>query len=186
MVEQVAREEMPLFSAVSRAYFADPRRALSAKGTRKAPLGFGSEAVEFILTPVVLAATAKAVECVADIVLQRTTGEGTGAALRRVFRLRQRPPGAAAADGAALDAASGTASDATSGATPGASSGATPATAPDPAPGALDAVPLRPEDLERLRHAVEATLRDCGTAPESARVITDAIIGRCQAPRTAG
>ncbi|WP_282793216.1 hypothetical protein [Streptomyces sp. CC224B] len=166
VVEQVAREELPLFSAVSRAYFADPRRALSAKGTRKAPLGFGSEAVEFILTPVVLAATAKAVECVADIVLQRTTGEGAGAALRRVFRLGQRPSGGAAADVTAPNAASGT--------------------APGAAPGAADAVALRPEDIEQLRHVVEATLRDCGTAPESARVIADAIIGRCQAPRAAG
>ncbi|MGW2742194.1 hypothetical protein [Streptomyces sp. NPDC001450] len=35
------------------------------RGSRKSPLGFGSEAVELILTPVALAATAKAVKCLA-------------------------------------------------------------------------------------------------------------------------
>ncbi len=145
-----------MFSAVSRAYFADPRRALSGKGTRKAPLGFGSEAVELIATPVVLAATAKAVECLADTVLKHTTGDGTIAGLRRLFRLGQRSRDVSAAD----DAAENTAPQA-------------------------DVVALRPEDIERLRHVVEATLHDIGTTPENARLIADAIIGRCQAPRAA-
>ncbi|WP_370417089.1 hypothetical protein AB8O64_00405 [Streptomyces sp. QH1-20] len=112
--------------------------------------------VELILTPVVLAATAKAVECLAGILFERTPGEGTTAALRRIFRVGHRSPG-------------------------------TPVSVPDDAeqstsPGAA-AVALRQEDIERLRDVVEATLRDCGTAPESSRLIADAIIGRCRTPR---
>ncbi|MFI8236482.1 hypothetical protein ACIF83_04345 [Streptomyces sp. NPDC085866] len=167
VIEEIAREEVPMFSALSQAYFADPQRAVSGKGSRKSPLGFGSDAVELILTPVVLAATAKAVECLADIFFKHTTGEGTTAALRRIFRVGQRSRGEPAPD----DAAEGTPSEA------GAEAGA----------GAVAlAVELRQEDIERLRHVVESTLHDCGVAPETSRLIADAIIGRCRAPRPTG
>ncbi|MGX8903783.1 hypothetical protein ACR820_00595 [Streptomyces netropsis] len=156
VIEEIAPDEVPTFSAVSRAYFADPQRALSGRGSRQAPLGFGSGMVELILTPIVLAATAKAVECLAGIFFDRTPGEGTTAALRRIFRGGHRSPG-------------------------------TPVPVPDDAeqstsPGAVP-VALRQEDIERLRDLVEATLHDCGTTPESSRLIADAIIGRCRAPR---
>ncbi|WP_338930481.1 hypothetical protein WEB32_01005 [Streptomyces netropsis] len=154
VIEEIAREELPTFSAVSRAYFADPQRALSGRGARQAPLGFGSGMVELILTPVVLAATAKAVECLAETVLKRAPGEGANAALRRIFRVGHRSPGAPVPDDAAQSTPSGAV-----------------------------AVEFRQEDIERLRHVVEATLHDCGTAPESSRLIADAIIGRCRTPR---
>ncbi|MEU6587645.1 hypothetical protein ABZ923_00110 [Streptomyces sp. NPDC046881] len=154
VIKELAPEEVPMFSAVSQAYFADPRRAMSGKGSRRSPLGFGSEAVELVLTPVVLAATAKAVECLAEIHLQHVTREGTVSALRRIFRFGQRSQGATAPDDAAESASSGTA-----------------------------AIELRQEDIEPLRHVVETTLHDCGVAPESSRLIADAIIGRCRAPR---
>ncbi|MFD7235898.1 hypothetical protein ACFWAT_11375 [Streptomyces syringium] len=154
VIEEIAPEEVPTFSAVSRAYFADPQRALSGRGSRQAPLGFGSGMVELILTPIVLAATAKAVECLAGVFFDRTPGEGTTAALRRIFRVGHRSPGPPVPD------------DAEQSTSPGAA-----------------AVALRQEDIERLRDVVEATLRDCGTAPESSRLIADAIIGRCRTPR---
>lgn len=157
VIEEIAREEVPTFSAVSQAYFADPRRAISGRGSRQAPLGFGSGMVELILTPVVLAATAKAVECLAEIIFKRTPGDGTTAALRRIFRVGHRSPG-----------------------TPGSDD------ADQSAPLGAVAVELRQEDIERLRHVVEATLHDCGTAPESSRLIADAIIGRCRTPRPTG
>ncbi|MFJ9868967.1 hypothetical protein [Streptomyces sp. NPDC101165] len=161
VIEEIARDEVPMFSAISRTYFADPRRAVSRKGSRRSPLGFGSEAVDLILTPVVLAATAKAVECLADMFLKHTTGEGTTAALRRMFRVGRRSPGEPAPNAAAA----GTSSEAEAVAV---------------------AVELRQEDIERLRHVVESTLHDCGAAPETSRLIADAIIGRCRAPRPAG
>ncbi|MFF5126028.1 hypothetical protein ACFY41_03700 [Streptomyces syringium] len=154
VIEEIAREEVPMFSAVSQAYFADPHRAISGRGARQAPLGFGSGMVELILTPIVLAATAKAVECLAETILERTPGEGTTAALRRIFRVGHRSPGPPVPD----DADQRT------------------------SPGAV-AVELRQEDIERLRQVVEATLHECGTAPESSRLIADAIIGRCRTPR---
>ncbi|MEV6777092.1 hypothetical protein [Streptomyces syringium] len=154
VIEEIAPEEVPTFSAVSQAYFADPQRAVSGRGSRQAPLGFGSGMVELIVTPVVLAATAKAVECLAGVFFERIPGEGTTAVLRRIFRVGHRSPGTPVPD------------DAGQSASPGA-----------------DAVVLRQEDIERLRDVVEATLHDCGTAPESSRLIADAIIGRCRTPR---
>ncbi len=176
VIEEIARDEVPLFSVLSQAYFADPRRAVSGKGSRKSPLGFGSEAVELILTPVVLAATAKAVECLAEILLKRTTGEGTTAALRRMFRVGPRSPDGPGPD----DSAEGTSSE---------SSEADVEAEIDVEAEAVAiavAVELRQEDIERLRHVVESTLHDCGAAPETSRLIADAIIGRCRAPRPAG
>lgn len=164
VIKELAPEEVPMFSAVSQAYFADPRRATSGKGSRRSPLGFGSEAVELILTPVVLAATAKAVECLAEIRFQHITREGTVSALRRIFRVGQRSQGAPAPD----DAADGAFA---------------PDDAAESASSGTAAIELRQEDIEPLRHVVETTLHDCGVAPESARLIADAIIGRCRAPR---
>lgn len=174
VIEEIARDEVPLFSVLSQAYFADPRRAVSGKGSRKSPLGFGSEAVELILTPVVLAATAKAVECLAEILLKRTTGEGTTAALRRMFRVGPRSPDGPGPD----DSAEGTSSES--------SEAETDVEAGTEAVAVAVAVELRQEDIERLRHVVESTLHDCGAAPETSRLIADAIIGRCRAPRPAG
>lgn len=170
VIEEIAGEEVPMFSAVSQAYFADPQRAVSGKGSRKSPLGFGSDAVELILTPVVLAATAKAVECLAEIFFEHTTGEGTTAALRRIFRVGRRSLGEPAPD----DAAEGTASAAEAGVEVEVEAEAV---------AVAVAVALRQEDVERLRHVVESTLHDCGAAPETSRLIADAIIGRCRAPR---
>ncbi|CUW32996.1 MULTISPECIES: hypothetical protein [Streptomyces] len=157
VIEEIAPDEVPMFSAVSDAYFADPRRATSSRGTRKSPLGFGSGAVDLILTPIVLAATAKAVECLADLFFKHTTGEGTRAALRGIFRTGRRSPGEPAPDAA----------------TEGTSAAAV-------------AVELRQEDIERLRHVLETTLHDCGAAPDTSRLIADAVIGRCRSPRPTG
>ncbi|MFI9307222.1 hypothetical protein [Streptomyces triculaminicus] len=157
VIEEIAREEVPAFSAVSQAYFADPQRALSGRGSRKAPLGFGSGVVELILTPIVLAATAKAVECLAEITLKHLPEDGVRAALRRIFRAGQRSPGTSAPDDSAESTSSGSVG-----------------------------VELRQEDIERLRHVVEAALHDCGAAPEISRLIADAIIGRFRTPRSAG
>jgi hypothetical protein len=54
ILAEVAPQEIPIFPAVSRAYFADPARALKLRRTGDAALGFGADALAVFLTPAVL------------------------------------------------------------------------------------------------------------------------------------
>jgi hypothetical protein len=47
-------DELPVFAAVSRAYFADPERTLSGRNERGRPLGFGVTEAVAMMTPLVL------------------------------------------------------------------------------------------------------------------------------------
>ena len=53
VLAELAPQEMPIFEAASRAYFADPAAALKQSRSKDSALGFGVESVVF-LTPVVL------------------------------------------------------------------------------------------------------------------------------------
>ena len=54
VVSEIAPQEMPIFAAVSRAYFADPDDALKHFRSKDHVLGFGMEALAVLLTPVIL------------------------------------------------------------------------------------------------------------------------------------
>jgi hypothetical protein len=54
VLSEVAPQEMPIFAAASRAYFADPDAALRQLRSKDNVLGFGVEALTVLLTPVVL------------------------------------------------------------------------------------------------------------------------------------
>src|SRR5215475_6199891 len=56
LVAQLAPEELPLFGAMSRAFFADPKRARATRGGGDEILGFGLSEAAGLLTPAVLAA----------------------------------------------------------------------------------------------------------------------------------
>jgi hypothetical protein len=54
ILSDVAPQEIPIFPAVSRAYFADPERALKRRRTGDEALGFGADALAMLVTPVLL------------------------------------------------------------------------------------------------------------------------------------
>jgi hypothetical protein len=54
ILAQVAPQEIPIFPAVSRAYFADPSRALKRRQTGDDALGFGADALAVLVTPALL------------------------------------------------------------------------------------------------------------------------------------
>jgi hypothetical protein len=54
VLADVAPQEVPIYPAVSRAYFADPARALKRRRTGDAALGFGADSLTVLMTPVVL------------------------------------------------------------------------------------------------------------------------------------
>jgi hypothetical protein len=54
VLSDIAPQEMPIFAAASRAYFADPAAALQQFRSKDDVLGFGMEAVTVLVTPAVL------------------------------------------------------------------------------------------------------------------------------------
>lgn len=54
VLSEIAPEEMPIFAAASRAYFADPAAARQQLRSRDNVLGFGVEALTVVVTPAVL------------------------------------------------------------------------------------------------------------------------------------
>jgi hypothetical protein len=54
ILAEVAPQEIPIFPAVSRAYFTDPARALKRRQTGDDALGFGADALAVLVTPVLL------------------------------------------------------------------------------------------------------------------------------------
>ena len=55
VLSEIAPEEMPIFPAASRAYFADPAAAVRQLRAKDNVLGFGMEALAVAVTPAVLA-----------------------------------------------------------------------------------------------------------------------------------
>jgi hypothetical protein len=56
LVAELAPGELPLFGAMSRAFFADPKRARPTRGSGDDILGFGAAEAAGLLTPAVLSA----------------------------------------------------------------------------------------------------------------------------------
>lgn len=54
LLADVAPQEIPIFPAVSRAYFADPGRALKRRQAGDDALGFGADALAVLVTPILL------------------------------------------------------------------------------------------------------------------------------------
>ena len=54
VVTQIASQELPIFQAVSEAYFANPGNALKGLKSEDRVLGFGLDPTAVLLTPVVL------------------------------------------------------------------------------------------------------------------------------------
>ena len=54
VLADVAPQEIPIFPAVSRAYFADPDRALKRRHAGDTALGFGADALAVLMTPILL------------------------------------------------------------------------------------------------------------------------------------
>src|SRR5262249_18716495 len=62
VLSEVAPQEMPIFAAASRAYFADPASALRQSRPKDNVLGFGIEAVGVLVTPAVLLVVSEVLE----------------------------------------------------------------------------------------------------------------------------
>ena len=54
VLAEIAPQEVPIFAAASRAYFADPASALEQSRSKENILGFGTEAAAVLFTPAVL------------------------------------------------------------------------------------------------------------------------------------
>jgi hypothetical protein len=89
LVGSLAPAELPLFGAVSRAFFEAGGRVRHGRGGGDEILGFGAGEAAALLTPAALAAVAAAGGFVADEVRKafaKTTAEFIGEQVRRVFR----------------------------------------------------------------------------------------------------
>lgn len=91
VVAQVAPEEMPIFTALSRAYFADPERSLSGDDSGDGLLGFGVDEVVAVVTPAVLEAVGVMVGCIAVQMMQRVAPRLVPQALRRALGIAGPP-----------------------------------------------------------------------------------------------
>ncbi|MGJ6963788.1 hypothetical protein ACSDR0_17935 [Streptosporangium sp. G11] len=87
VVAEVFPEELPVFAAVSSAYFDDPDRTLAGKDRNGGPLGFGLAEVTALMTPAVL--------WVVQVVVQHYTqpyvekgADGLRSKAARLFRRR--------------------------------------------------------------------------------------------------
>jgi hypothetical protein len=100
----IAPQELPIFPALSDAYFANPSAALSQR-KRDIALGFGTEVLPTLLTPVVVFILCQVQEIFTDAlkkVATDTLAKGGTIALRGIFKKFARPgkpavPAAAAA-----------------------------------------------------------------------------------------
>jgi hypothetical protein len=54
LLAEIAPQEVPIFPAVSRAYFADPAEALKSLRPKDRALGFGVDSLSILMTPIVL------------------------------------------------------------------------------------------------------------------------------------
>ena len=85
-VERAAPEELPLFTPVSEAYFADPS-ALEGGKRRDDMLGFGVEAAVMLVTPVALQVARDVLGFLHEQLRERAREQGEGAIDRIIARL---------------------------------------------------------------------------------------------------
>jgi hypothetical protein len=93
IVAQVAPTELPLFTAISKAYAENPDRART-RGGRDEPLGFGLADGVSLLTPVILAATDAIVRYLAEDVGKALTHAAIELATKWIWALFHREPDA--------------------------------------------------------------------------------------------
>jgi hypothetical protein len=94
VLAEVAPQEVPIFPAVSRAYFADPARALKRRRAGDAALGFGADSLSVLLTPVVLCILSEVFEILTETA-KKAVEEGLAKeipeALKAMFKRIGRP-----------------------------------------------------------------------------------------------
>lgn len=90
VLRQTAPAELPLFRPASERFFADPEGTLRKRRREQEVLGFGSEAIIALLTPVALAIATDVLKDLAAQLARSAGARGAVAirdALRRLFRL---------------------------------------------------------------------------------------------------
>ena len=102
LVAQLAPEELPLFGAISRAFFADPQRAKPTRGGGDELLGFGIAEAAGLMTPAVLAAACHVALYLTEELGKAFAKAGVDSALEQVKRLFRREPTAVKLDEAQL------------------------------------------------------------------------------------
>ena len=96
-VAKAAPEELPLFTPMSEAYFADPR-ALDGGKKRDEMLGFGVEAAAMLVTPIALQVARDVVGFLHEQLRERAREHGEGAIDRIIARLIRKDSGEAKAE----------------------------------------------------------------------------------------
>jgi hypothetical protein len=92
LVAQLAPEELPLFGAMSRAFFADPKRARAPGGGGDEILSFGLSEAAGLLTPAVLAAACHIALYLTEEVGKAFAKAGADFVIEEVKRLFRREP----------------------------------------------------------------------------------------------
>src|SRR5687768_14874350 len=88
VVTQLAPQELPIFRAVSEAYFADPGNALKRLKSEDRALGFGLDSAAALLTPVVLAVLSEVFQSLVPIAkkaVEDGLGHGISEIMKRMF-----------------------------------------------------------------------------------------------------
>jgi hypothetical protein len=97
VVTQLAPQELPIFRAVSDAYFANPESALKNLKSEDGVLGFGLDPTAFLFTPVVLHVVSELVQFLLPIAkkaVQDRVGSEVAELSKRLFKRfgRSTPP----------------------------------------------------------------------------------------------
>lgn len=88
IVTQIAPQELPIFPAVSEAYFDDPTKALNTLKSEDRVLGFGLDPSAALLTPVVLAVLSAVFQFlvqIAEKAVEDGLGEEVGEIIKRML-----------------------------------------------------------------------------------------------------
>lgn len=72
VLAEIAPQEMPIFPAASRAYFADPAAVLEQSRSKDNVLGFGTEALAVLFTPAVLLVLSETLEYLTRVATKAT------------------------------------------------------------------------------------------------------------------
>jgi hypothetical protein len=156
VVSDIAPDELPIFPALSRAYIANPQRALVGEKKRGGTLGFGFAETVIMVTPYVFFVMGKVVDYLAKYFLDHVAERAVPRLIRRVLGIEE-----------SMHEASG----------------------PDEQTGSQGLATLDHSldldiDAEELKRIVKDCTAQAGMGPELARLVSDAVIGRCLMSRT--
>lgn len=85
VLSEIAPQEMPIFAATSRAYFADPDAALKKIRSTDDVLGFGMDALTILLTPAVLHIVSEVFEFLVRVA-KKSTEDGLAKEIPQLIR----------------------------------------------------------------------------------------------------